>query len=80
MTLTDDMEMRAILDHSTIGEASVQALKAGANIVLVCHQRERQTEVVRAIEQALDRGKLGLDILQASVNRISFLKQKYLYS
>ncbi len=80
VTLTDDMEMRAILDHSTIGEASVQALKAGANIVLVCHQRERQTEVVRAIEQALDRGKLGLDILQASVNRISFLKQKYLYS
>ena len=80
VTLTDDMEMRAILDHSTIGEASVRSLQAGADMILVCHQRESQNEVVHAVEEALDRDELGLDILQASVNRISFLKQKYLPS
>jgi beta-N-acetylhexosaminidase len=80
VTITDDMEMRAILDCNTIGEASVRSLQAGANMVLICHQRERQTEAVRAIEQALDCGEIGLDILQDSVKRISFLKQKYLSS
>ena len=80
VTITDDMEMRAILDCNTIGEASVRSLQAGANMVLICHQRERQTEAVRAIKQALDCGEIGLDILQDSVKRISFLKQKYLSS
>ena len=80
VTLTDDMEMRAILDHDTIGEASVRSLQAGADMILVCHQRESQAKVVHAIEQALDRDELSLDILQTSANRIFSLKQKYLSS
>lgn len=80
VTLTDDMEMRAILDHGSIGEASVRSLQAGADMVLVCHQQARQTETVLAIEQALDRGELSLDSLKASVDRIQALKTKHLSS
>ncbi|MDT7042593.1 beta-N-acetylhexosaminidase [Candidatus Nitronereus thalassa] len=74
ITLTDDMEMRAILDHGSIGEASVRSLQAGADIVLICHQQSRQTEAIQAIEQALDRGELSMDHLKASVDRITALK------
>ena len=75
VTLTDDMEMRAILDHQPIGEASVRALQAGADMVVICHQQERQREVVSAIEQALERGELSWERLTASVARIQALKK-----
>jgi len=78
VTLTDDMEMRAILDHGSIGEASVRALQAGADMILICHQQERQTEAVLAIEQAIDGGNLSLDDLLASVERIAVLKKTHL--
>lgn len=80
VTMTDDMEMRAILDHGTVGEASVRALQAGADMVLLGHQQERQTAAVSAIEHALDRGELSLDTLTASVDRIHALKRKHLSS
>ncbi|MYC28379.1 MAG: beta-N-acetylhexosaminidase [Nitrospira sp. SB0662_bin_26] len=78
VTLTDDMEMRAILDHQPIGEATVRALQAGADMVVICHQQERQREAVSAIEQALERGDLSWERLTASVARIRALKEKRL--
>lgn len=78
VTLTDDMEMRAILDHQPIGEASVRAVRAGADMILICHQQERQQEAVTAIEQALERGDLSWEKLTASVARIRALKEKRL--
>ena len=80
VTLTDDLEMRAILDHGSIGEASVRSLQAGADIVLICHQQDRQTEAFVAIEQALDRGELSMDDLTTSADRISALKKTHLSS
>ncbi len=78
VTLTDDMEMRAILDHQPIGEASVRALQAGADMVLICHQQERQQEAVAAIEQALERGALSWENVTTSAARIRALKEKRL--
>ena len=78
VTLTDDMEMRAILDHQTVGDASVRALRAGADMVVVCQQQERQQEVVVAIEQALEREELSWERLTASVARIQTLKKNCL--
>ena len=78
VTLTDDMEMRAILDQQSIGNASVRALQAGADMVVICHQQERQQEAVAAIEQALERGELSWEKLTASVARIRALKTKRL--
>ena len=80
VTLTDDMEMRAILDHQPIGEASVRAVQAGADMVVICHQQEQQGEAIAAIEHALERGELSWERLTASVARIQALKDKYLAS
>ena len=78
VTLTDDMEMRAILDHQSIGEASVRALQAGADMVVICHKQERQQEVVAVIEQAFACGELSWERLTASVARLRALKEKRL--
>ena len=76
VTLTDDMEMRAILDYQPIGDASVRALQAGADMVVICQQQERQRQAVSAIEQALEKGDLLWERLTASVVRIRALKEK----
>ncbi len=47
-------------------------------MVLICHQQDRQTEAVLAIEQALDRGELSMDDLMASTDRIHALKKPHL--
>ncbi|MDD9821047.1 MAG: beta-N-acetylhexosaminidase [Nitrospira sp.] len=78
VTLTDDMEMGAILNHGSTGEASVSALRAGADMLLLCHRRERQREAVLAIERALERDELSREQLTASVDRIRALKKQYL--
>ena len=77
VTLTDDMEMRAILDHGSVGEAVVQSLRAGADMVLLCHRQDRQREAVAAIEHALEHGTLSWERLTASVERIRDLKQQH---
>ena len=78
--LTDDLEMRAILDHWPVGEAAVRSLQAGADMVLLCHQQERQTEAILAIEQALADGKLSINELTTSLDRITAFKKTYLAS
>ncbi len=80
VTLTDDLEMGAILNHGSTGEASVSALQAGADMLLLCHRRERQQEAVLAIERALEQGALSRERLTASVDRIQALKKQYLAS
>lgn len=80
VTLTDDMEMRAILDHSTIGEASIRALQAGADMILICHQHARQSEAIFAIEKAVEEGELSMEDLSTHAERIWKLKEKFLSS
>ena len=78
VTITDDLEMNAILDHGSVGEAAVQSLRAGADILLVCHRQDRQSEVIRAIEQALESGDLSMEQIRVSAERIQVLKQDFL--
>ncbi len=78
VTLTDDMEMGAILNHGNVGESSVKALRAGADMLLLCHRRERQQEAVLAIEHAIERGELSPERLTSGVDRIRALKTQYL--
>jgi len=80
VVLTDDMEMQAILDHSSVGAASVRALQAGADMLLICHKHDRQTEAIYAVEQAVESGQLSMDRLDQSVQRVEHLKAQYLGS
>jgi beta-N-acetylhexosaminidase len=50
--VSDDLEMRAIADRQPLGEAAVAAVRAGCDLLLVCHRLDRQEEAVRAIFDA----------------------------
>jgi beta-N-acetylhexosaminidase len=78
--VTDDLEMRAIMDHHGIGEAAVQALLAGADMLLICRDRARAVAAMDAVQEAVEKGTITRDRLEASVNRIMRLKQTFLHS
>ncbi|RMH08379.1 MAG: beta-N-acetylhexosaminidase [Nitrospirae bacterium] len=77
VVLTDDLEMRAIIDHFSIEEAAVRALQAGADMILICHDSARQVAAFRAVQQALEAGELDPGRIQASIARIQALKKRF---
>lgn len=74
--ITDDMEMGAIVEHFGAGEAAVQAVKAGADILLVAHEWNRQKESIEAVRQAVEQGEIPEKRIDQSVRRILQLKAK----
>ena len=79
LILTDDMEMHAIIDHYGIDEASVLALQAGADMLLICKDRDRQISAMQAIRRAVEDGRIAEDRLETSLRRIARVKERFLH-
>ena len=75
--ITDCMEMSAIAKYFGTSRAAVQAIKAGADIVLVSHTKESQIRAFNEIKKAVLSGEIPIDRIDESVDRIMKLKQKY---
>ena len=78
VTLTDDLEMNAILMQSSVEEAAVRALQAGADMLVICHKQDRQTAAMLTVKQALEEGRLSIDSINASLDRLGRLKERFL--
>jgi len=78
--VTDDLEMHAISDHHGIGDAAVQAFLAGADMLLICKDRDRAVTAMDAVRKAVENGTIARDRLEASLRRIMQLKRKFLRS
>lgn len=72
--LTDDLEMGAITQHVPLRQAGANAVVAGADIVLVCHEYPHEEEVYLGIKDAVDAGEISEERLDASVRRIVLAK------
>ncbi|TDF98337.1 beta-N-acetylhexosaminidase [Paenibacillus piri] len=77
VVITDDMTMEAIGKTMPIGPASVQAVLAGADIVLVGHNPKQQNDVLDALSAAAESGEIPQPVIDASVYRIVKLKQSF---
>jgi len=75
--MTDDLTMGAIAVHYGIGEAAVQAILAGTDVVLVAHDYNNIDNVITAIKQSVEDGKLTEQRIDESVGRILRMKQRY---
>jgi beta-N-acetylhexosaminidase len=71
--ITDGMDMHAIAHRYGAGEAAVNALVAGADMVMAIGTRETQVETVHAIAEAIRSGVLPLDEVHARLARLSAL-------
>lgn len=77
VVITDDMTMGAITQNYDIGEAAVKSIKAGVDIVLVCHGYDNEIKVITSIEESISNGTISEDRINESVYRILYLKDKY---
>lgn len=68
--ITDDMEMGAIANHNDFRTVGVKAVKAGVDIVMVCHEYEHETDVYLGLLDAVNNGEISLDRIDESVKRI----------
>lgn len=76
--ITDSMAMLAVARNFGVGPAAVMAVQAGADIVLACGTREAQLETLEALLRAVREGTLDEARVDASVERILALKEKFL--
>ena len=76
IVMTDAMRMKAIQDNYGTGYASVLAVLAGCNLVLLRGNFEHFKEGYDAILKAVNDGEIPIEILNESVKRILKAKQK----
>ncbi|RJE83971.1 hypothetical protein D3P07_24520 [Paenibacillus sp. 1011MAR3C5] len=78
LIVTDGMSMKGVTSAYTQSKACVMALKAGADIVLVCPaNREEAQEMVGAVLEAVRSGELSIERIDESAARIIRSKRKY---
>lgn len=75
--VTDSMEMKAIADNWGVAEASVLAIEAGVDLVLIPHTLSCQRESREAIIKAVKDGRISEARIDESVARLTALKQRY---
>ena len=78
LILTDDLEMHAILDHYGIEDAAVRALRAGADLLLICKDPGRQVAAMEAVHRAVKTGEIPEPQLEQAVLRVLEAKDRYL--
>ena len=77
--ITDDMEMGAVANHNDFRSIGVNAVKVGADIVLVCHEYQHQQEVYLGLLDAVNSGEISQERIDESVKRIIKVKLLHLY-
>jgi beta-N-acetylhexosaminidase len=69
LIITDDLDMKAMTNHYSKDQIPVQALLAGADLLLYCNEPESQKIAVEAIEKAVKDGVISAAQLEASYRR-----------
>jgi beta-N-acetylhexosaminidase len=77
VVMTDDMTMKAITNNYDIGQAAVESVKAGSDIIMVAHDYNKVVSTIDALKTAVENGEISEERINESVSRIIQLKQKY---
>ncbi|KAF0123103.1 MAG: beta-N-acetylhexosaminidase [bacterium] len=78
LIISDDMEMGAIAKNYPIGEATVNAINAGVDVILIGNNIEKQKNAIQSVFKAINEGKLSEARIEESIKRIIRIKNKYL--
>jgi len=72
--ITDDLEMGATSNYNNFDNLGVQAVKAGADIILICHEYEHEKKACDGILKAVQAGEISEERINQSVRRILRMK------
>lgn len=79
LVLSDDLEMKAISGRYGHSDATVQAIAAGCDAVLMCAPKpEEQMAALEAIVHAVEKGRLPLKRIEDAMKRHRRVKERFL--
>lgn len=77
LVFTDDLTMKGIEKLHDASEASWRALKAGADVVLVCSDEGKERAALDGIARAIADGRLDHEDVEASIERFDALVSRF---
>ena len=77
LIVTDDMTMGAVTNDLDITTACINAINAGADLLLVCHGYDNEINVINAIKDSINNEIISIDTINRSVYKILSLKENY---
>jgi len=75
--VTDDLEMGAIENETTVRRASFDSFVAGADMLLICHDQAKVRDAYEGLASGISTGVVSMDRLVASAARIAGLRDVY---
>jgi beta-N-acetylhexosaminidase len=69
LVITDDMEMGAVVQTLSVAEASLRAVQAGSDMVLICEKAANFVAARDAIALAVEKGELPVERLELASQR-----------
>ena len=76
LVVSDSMQMRAIADHHRPGEAAVEAVRAGVDLLLALGPAETQWEALDAVRRAVESGRIPEARLREAAGRVLAVKRR----
>jgi beta-N-acetylhexosaminidase len=70
LIITDDMEMGAVVQTLSVAEASLRAVEAGSDMILICESPVHFVEARDSIVAAVKEGRIKPELLDAANERI----------
>jgi len=70
LVITDDMEMGAVVQTLSVAEASLRAIEAGSDMILICEQEANFTAARDLICRAVAEGRIKVEVLDKANHRI----------
>jgi len=78
LTVTDDLEMGAIVTDRSVADGALESFQAGADILLICKDQTHAREGLDALRQAASKGTISAERLAQSLKRIRETKTRFL--
>ncbi len=70
IVMSDDLRMEGLTRHMSEGEAAVEFIEAGGDLVLIGRYMDKQTDVLDSLYEALQSGRLTRERLEHSAYKI----------
>ena len=77
LIISDCMEMNAISTTYGIEEGVIRAVLAGIELIFISHKHDKVRSAMDALEQAVEQGRVPMEMIDAAVARILHYKREY---
>ncbi|MBU0554062.1 beta-N-acetylhexosaminidase [Myxococcota bacterium] len=77
LIVTDDLEMKAISERTSIEDATQRGLEAGVDLFMVCHSLDKQVAVLETLLEAAEAGDYPKHLWERNYTRVREIKARH---